>query len=316
VAIALAEATAASTTDVRRGGTWTARQRFKNGLLRHVIRLAFVVSSRLPVTVLRATLRALGALAFAVDTSARQRALDNIELAVGQRSVRLAWRSFVRAGDHLALCLLMRRRDVRALDWVHIDDDTRRILTRTLGQRRGAVVVSAHFGPFELIAPAVAELGHATAVVVRESYDPELDALVDAHRHERGAVVIHRGRPFAATRIVRCLRRGHAVGILGDLAGGQRASWQPWLGGFTDVPVGPARLAHRVGCPMLTALLIPQPIGRTAFRLEVRIVRGATPEELTRRVTEVLARGVASYPDHWLWMGPRLRLLRKNRADR
>lgn len=295
--------------DLRTGGQWSATQRAKNALLRALVAGAVKFADRLPERWLLRAGHALGAAASLVLRRPRRRAQNNIALALPAANARaLARRAFVSAGENLARSLLLRRQQTRALDWVLVDEHARATLDAALAEGRGAVFVSAHLGAFELLPAAIAELGYQPAVVVRESYDPALDAVVDAHRLARGVQVIHRGRSGAAARIVRALRAGKLVGFLPDLGGRMRSQPAELLGRTVDLPLGALRIAQRAGSPLLVGTLAPGALEgpRARYALHVERMPAADPP-LTRRVTDALSRAILALPEQWLWMAPRLR---------
>lgn len=286
--------------DARAGGRWTRRQWLKNAAIRGLVRGLLALADRLPAPLLLAACRALGRLtpwvAPALARRARHRAALALPADVAERATTSC---FVNAGTSLAATLLLRRPQVRPSDWIEIDAAAR----RELEQAGGAVVVSAHLGPFELVAPAVAEAGLDPAVVVRESYDPGLDAHVDRHRLARGVTVIHRGRPGAGTRIVRSLRRGKLVGLLPDLPARVESVPVAFLGQTMAMPSGPARVARAARVPLLICTLAPLP-GSDRFRLHVRRIdlpRGSL-QAMTQRVASALSEAISAAPEWWLWM--------------
>lgn len=303
----------ATTGAVARGSaeTWTAAQRRKNRVLRWLVGALLVVADRSPKRLLRAAGRALGLVTWLAARRLRQRAQSRLAKLFPEAEARgLARRAFDRAGQSLALSLLARRPRVAAEDVVSISSEARTLLST----RRGAVVVSAHLGPFEWIAPAVSELGLPTAVVVRESYDPELDPLVDHHRTLRGVEVIHRGRAGSGLAILRALRRGKLVGLLPDLPSSVPSLEVELAGERTPVARGPAELALRAGVPLLVATLRERP-GRPGFELDVVELEttGVDGDELTHRVARELSAAILRSPAWWLWMTPaRASELRKN----
>jgi KDO2-lipid IV(A) lauroyltransferase len=270
----------------------------------HALRLALFVADRVPEKLLLALGRTAGSLAHGLLAASRRSAEQNVRHgATGCEPEALTRTSFIRAGENLATCLLLRRPRVRALDLIDIPAEARERIASALAAGRGAVFVSAHLGPFEAIAAAVTELGYPSAVVVRESYDPRLDPLVDRHRVARGVGVIHRGAPGAASRIVRALRRGQLVGFLPDLGGRVPSVTVPFLGQDFSFPVGPQRIARRAGVPLLVGVLAPSRGSSDRLELDVRELSvDAEDELLTQRVAEALSAAIRRLPEHWLWM--------------
>jgi lauroyl/myristoyl acyltransferase len=157
-----------------------------------------------------------------------------------------------------------------------------------------------------MIAARVAELGLRPVVVVRESYDPRLDPIVDMHRNRCGVTVVHRGSPGAGARMLRLLKSGRPVGFLVDLPSRVRSLKVPFLGDAAPIPVGPQRLAELTGAPLVVGTLQrtehPSWGTRPHFDLEIRRVRGSGWEDLTQRVSRELERSILSRPEDWPWM--------------
>lgn len=293
--------------DIRTGGTWSRWQSWKNEAIYRLIRLGAWFADALPRRWLRALGRAIGRTAGLLLHARRRDAERWLQAAGcdGRHSKRLASLCFVNAGANLAECWDLRRGTTRALERVRLDSASEAILRAALATKRGVVFVSAHLGPFEWIAAAIAEFGARPAVVVRESYDPRLDAIVDQHRLDRGVDVIHRGAPSAPLRIARALRQGRPVGFLPDIGGRVPSEPVEFLGRTVHFPVGPSRIARRFGATLVVGTL--QGPKRGAWSLVVDAVPdGGTETELTQRVADTLATRIRNCPAQWLWMAPRV----------
>jgi lauroyl/myristoyl acyltransferase len=142
-------------------------------------------------------------------------------------------------------------------------------------------------------------------VVVRESYDPRLDPLVDAHRVAHGLEVIHRGHPGAAARTLRALRRCRPVGFLIDLESRVPSVSLPFLGAPTRIPLGPQRLCQITGARLLVATLhrrLGPEREPPQFDLRITAVVGNDAMDLTLRASRLLEKAVLARPEDWLWM--------------
>lgn len=297
--------------DLRRGGRWSFWQHCKNDLIYHAIRGAFTIADRMPNALLLECGRFIGDTTHLLAAGLRQRArarARNCSTLTGNHRLSdakaITRASFIQAGENLCLSLLLRRNDVSASEFIHVGHQARRTLYEAVAEGHGVVFVSAHLGPFELIAARVAELGMAPAVVVRESYDPRIDPLVDAHRILRGIQVIHRGKPGAPGRMLRALRRCQPVGFLVDLPSRVRALRMPFLGAEVRIPMGPQRLARLTGAPLLVGTLRrrPERLGQPQFELRITRLVAKDEVELTRRVAHLLEREILARPEDWPWM--------------
>lgn len=304
------EASAPHARDRRFGEQWTAAQRAKNTLLRHVLRALLFVADRLPPRLLLLLGSLSGRAAYGVLGRARRSTRARVARSLPQRNAEAITRAcFANAGTNLARCLLLRRPSTRASEHVALSPESRAVLERALAGGRGALVVSAHIGAFEMIPAVLVEHGFSPSVVVRESYDPALDAIADAHRRARGVEVIHRGHPQAALRIARSLRRGRPIGVLPDLRSrGVATTATRFLGRAVAFPVGVERLATELRCPLVVATLTMSPhVVRPAFELHIETLarpREAAASSVTQRVADAVSRAIARCPEHWLWMAP------------
>jgi KDO2-lipid IV(A) lauroyltransferase len=298
--------------DVRSGGTWTRAQALKNALIRCAVKALLFGLDRLPAAWLRALLRRTsGAMRRCLRGTLRA-AQSHAALALPARQREEVVRAcFERAGDNLALSLLLRRPAVRALDWVRVAPEVRAAFDDVLARGKGAIFVSAHLGPYELVAAAIAELGYEPAIVVRESYDPGLNDVVDAHRRLRGVDVIHRGHANAGFRILRALRAGRPIGILPDLGGRVPSIPVTFLGDVVAFPIGAAELAQRVSAPLVVGTLRRRrPTDDDARDFELMLAEiptTETAEVLTQRVARCLETAILESPGDWLWMAERHR---------
>jgi Kdo2-lipid IVA lauroyltransferase/acyltransferase len=287
--------------DVREGAAWTPHQRFKNDVIFLLVRVALAVVSRLPRGAVALLCRALAAFAWAVLP--RERALCRARLEAGLGApvsgarVRAAFRT---AGETLADTLALLDPRERAGRTLAVDPAGREAFRAALAGGRGVVFVCAHLGPWERLAAALADEGFPVVSVARESYDPRLTGLYDRLRAPRGVRSIYRGRPGAATAIVRELRAGRAVGFLIDLPARVPCARVPLFGAEADLPLGAARIALARGA----AVLVGTAGGGTIriSRVETADLAGDPGAERTlmaRLAAELDAR-IAACPEAWL----------------
>ncbi len=176
-----------------------------------------------------------------------------------------------------------------------------------LQRRMGLLVLSAHFGSWEL-APAMALcLTTPVHVIVRPLDNPSLQHLAKAYRQRCGYRAIP--RRAALTECLKVLRRGEIVAVLMDQSGLRRESVQvEFFGTKAYTSIGPALLAMRTGCPVVSAFLIRAGQGRhrLVFSPEIAVRRTGNVQqdiiENTRAFTSIIESYVRRYPDHWFWL--------------
>jgi Kdo2-lipid IVA lauroyltransferase/acyltransferase len=298
---------ASGAADVRYGGAWTPRQRLKNDALHALVRAAIAVVRRAPRSLVALLCRALGLLAWALLP--RERGLVRARLAAGlgqpvpSRRVRAV---FLAAGGVLADTLALLDPRERAGRTMSMDAASHAVFRGALAEGRGVVYIAAHLGPWERMAALLVEEGFPVATVARESYDPRFTALYERLRAPRGVRSIYRGRPGAATSIVRELRAGRAVGFLIDLPSRVRSIDAPLFGVEARVPVGAARIALARGAAIVVGSPVPSD---TAGQLRLLVERVATSDlapgpsreaRLTERLAHALEARIAAHPEAWL----------------
>jgi Kdo2-lipid IVA lauroyltransferase/acyltransferase len=306
-------------TDLREGGSWTRRQNIKNWLIAVVVRgvLGFLVP--LPPPLSRFLGRALGAFAFMIARRTRHGALKSVarvfpQMSAGDRRG-IVSRSYVALGGHLgdAVASLDPRRPLVPLA---VDDATLALLARLRAgpgsARRGILFASAHLGPWERVAATLVARGVPMTVLARETYDPRLASIYERLRGARGIPAIYRGHPGAPTRIVRTLRDGGVLAVPMDIRSRVPSTDAPFLGQPARVPVGPARIALRMGAAVVVGTVAPDRSVAGGLRITCTqisttdLAPGVAGEEtLTARLADELSRRILAVPEEWVWVHDR-----------
>ncbi len=172
---------------------------------------------------------------------------------------------------------------------------------------RGVLLLTAHFGPWELLPLSAALHYEPIHVVARPMDNPWLDDWLTALRERGGNRVIRKREAVQA--ILQVLRRGETVGVLIDQHVSEREGVVvPFFGRPASTVAAPALLALRSG-----AAVLPVGITRTArgryrvgIRPEVAVRRSgdlkADVVENTARFTAAIEAIVREQPDHWFWV--------------
>ena len=182
---------------------------------------------------------------------------------------------------------------------------------KTLLQRgRGLLILSAHFGSWELASAVALCLTTPMHVIVRPLDSPALQRLAEAYRRCCGYRVI--SRHAAMAECLKVLRRGEIVGVLMDQSSLRQESIQvEFFGTNAYTSRGPALLALRTGCPVVSGFLIREGQGRHrfVFSQEIPVRRTGNVQqdivENTRVFTHIIESYVRRYPEHWFWLHQR-----------
>ena len=185
----------------------------------------------------------------------------------------------------------------------------REYLDDALQRGNGAIVISAHFGSWEVGGLAITSLTRNVRTVARRLDNDYLERDLARLRASTGAEVIDRRN--AARALMKGLADNGAVVMLPDQAVLPREGiLVPFLGRPAWTTPAPARMAVKRSATIVFAFCIPQ---KTRHRLEfeepirVDLLTEAErdPVALTTRINDVISRRVAAFPELWLWMHDR-----------
>ena len=231
---------------------------------------------------------------------------------------RLLVASFANLGRCVAEVLLLqsRRRD-ELLAGVTVEGLENYDAARRSSTSGGAIVLTAHFGSWELSAAAMAERGYPVSVVHHRVANPHVDGMVRRWRAQAQVEEIPLGS--AATGVFRALAKGRIVVMLLDQnAHRDEGVFAPFFGQPASTRSAPARIAMTRGFPVLPVFVFR--VGQTsehvirispALELEAGdasdrgddVVLSHNVARMNRAIEEAVRRA----PDHWLWAHRRFR---------
>jgi len=286
--------------------------RKKPGIVKRFIYLAEYVSLRLFGAVLAvlpggfayASARFLGWAAFDILRIRRDVTLSNLRAAMGDELSEseiesLARESYCNIGMTFVEMLLMRGRKERLLE--RIDVSALEKIRRHLDGGSGVIVVSCHFGSWELNGASIAMSGMPFTVVAKRQKNPYVNDFINKRRRNFGMRVTVPGE--TVKDMVKALRRGEAVGLVSDQDAGKSGVFVEFFGRRASTPTGAAQLALKYGAPIVVSLTVRVAPGRYATVVEDVEVRGGDDvESLTQRFTSVMEGIIRKHPEQYFWM--------------
>jgi KDO2-lipid IV(A) lauroyltransferase len=182
-------------------------------------------------------------------------------------------------------------------------------LKNALERGKGAILVTAHLGSWDMGGAALAATGELPdlSAIVEPVSKGSSDVRVTTMRESRGIKVIPLGRPLG---IGRALRRNEIVFLVGErLVNGDGVEVE-FFGEKTLFPRGAAYWSVKCGAPVVPGFCIRQPDGTYVGHIEEPIEpeSGASDEEEilthTQRIARVIERYISRYPDQWCMLQP------------
>jgi len=273
----------------------------------------------LPLRVAMALGEAVMLLVHVVDRRHRAIGLTNLHIAFPDRSrrehVRILRRFWLNLGRMAAeVCHLRALTAENVATRVTFEDpESWRGLLRK-HRDSGVLVLTGHFGNWELFAYAHGLYGHPVHLVYRALRNPLIDGFIERLRQAAGTVTLRKST--AGGGIVRAVRQGAILVIPADQNSTRGMGvFVNFFGLPASTNAGLARLAARTGLPVYPAFLVREgrsPRHRIVIGREVPVVRtedrAADLLENTQRFARALEEMITRYPDHWLWVHKRWRM--------
>ena len=184
-------------------------------------------------------------------------------------------------------------------------------IARTLTHSRGVILVTCHFGNWEVAARTLARYEHPlNLVMAREANETTVDYVRRAREQAGIRVLLSDSSVYGPFNILRALRRNEIVALQLDRPlGGEGARAVEFFGAPAFFQAGPLRLARLVGAPILPVFVVrlaPRHY-RVVFGKERHVARTAGVEEMDRILAGIVAefeKLVRRYPEQWFQFSP------------
>lgn len=232
------------------------------------------------------------------------------EASEGERH-RILVETFANLGRCIAdVFLLQGRHRERLLDGLVIEGLEHHDAAKQLSESGGMIVLTAHFGSWELCGAAMAHRGYPLSVVHHEVGNPHLEKMVGGWRAAARVQEIRLGR--AAMGVFRGLAKGRLVTLLLDQnAHRDEGVFAPFFGEPALTRSAPASIAMNRGVPVLPVFVFrdgksSRHVVRVFPPLEIETDEGEPDSEavLVRNVSRMnsaIEQAIRMAPDHWLW---------------
>ncbi len=251
--------------------------------------------------------RRLGDVLWACLRRRRGVVLENLARAFGDRATNVALAHVGRACfQHLGMnlveaCIFLFRAPSVLLSRVEMHGTAH--LEAAAAQGRGVLLLTAHYGNWELLAASQALTRYALSVVIRPLDHPLLDRVVEHFRRRSGVELITRRRGLR--EILDALRRGRLVGILLDqnVSRGQGV-FVPFFGVPASTSRSLAVISLRTGAPVVPVFIRRQADGR--HRIEIEPAVAAPPDgdvvAYTAAFNRAIEEAILRAPEQWFWL--------------
>ena len=171
---------------------------------------------------------------------------------------------------------------------------------------KGMIMLSAHFGNWEMVALATAYfIKKPFTLVVKTQSNLKVDEIVSQHRMKFGNIPVR--MEVAVREVLTTLRNGGTVAILADQSAPKESIFVEFFGRSVATFQGPAIFALRTGAPIQMGLLYRKPDMTYEVIIEeldysdISEYNEQNVFELTQRHVAMLEKYIRMYPDQWMW---------------
>jgi Kdo2-lipid IVA lauroyltransferase/acyltransferase len=288
------------------------RNDFLDRLVYFALRLVAMILHCFPVDANLRTAKILGSIVYAIDRKHRDRALANLrrsfpDLTESQREA-IARQSV----QHLLMFtvdMLFTTRLIRLDTWRKYVElrDFRRTLELLLQRDRGLILLTGHYGNWEILGYVLATLGFGTLSVARPLDNPYINDYVLGVRERQGQKII--GKRGATAEITTALARSQTVGFIADQNAGSKGVFVDFFGrkASTYKSIGLLAMEYQVPVVIGYARRLED-----RFRFEVAAQDIIYPDDwrdqpdplryITQRYTRAIEDFVRADPSQYLWV--------------
>jgi len=266
----------------------------------------------------------MGDALYYIDARHRKRAIGNITRSFptySQRRVRRLARESMRQTIMLFIEVLFTTRLVRIETFtkhVRLGNFTQ-TLELLLDRHRGLIMLTAHYGNWEILGYVLATLGLPTVSVARPLDNPYVNQWLLGVREKRGQRIVD--KKGATEDITQTLEAHGAVGFIADQNAGPKGIFVDFFGRKASTYKSIGLLAMRYDVPVIIGYA--RRIG-TKFEFEVGTQDVILPEEwkaqdqplhyITQRYTKAIEDFVTAEPGQYLWVHRRWKSRPKGEA--
>lgn len=278
-----------------------------------VIRFIVCILQMLSYNLARRLAAGLAWLAYRINRRHREVALDNLTHAYGDQFSPAERDRLVR-GVYLHFCTLLIEmlhlgRRLHPCNWRSaLELIGGRTLVDNLLSGKSLMIVTGHFGNWEMGGYVLGLLGFRTYAIARAIDNPHLDRYLAEFRQRTGQTILDKNCDWDKIQAV--LASGGILATLGDQDAGERGDFVPFFGRLASTHKAIALLAMEYDVPMLVT---GTPKVGEPMRYQVVAEELIRPEEhrndrdggrvgITRRFTAALERLIRRHPEQYFWL--------------
>jgi Kdo2-lipid IVA lauroyltransferase/acyltransferase len=287
------------------------KKRIKNNVIYAFVLIVVKIIRWLPRRVAIGGMRGLARLAFTAVKREREKTIRHLTQALPERSGesrRLAKGVFLTLATAAVDAIRIPKYLPDGLNRL-VTVKGRQYLDQATRDGKGVIVLTGHFGCWELMGAWLVNNGYPLKVVAKPTYDPRLDKMIVDTRNAAGYTNIARGKN--TREIIRALKDGYSLALLVDQDTSVQGVFVKFFDHWAHTATSPVTLAQKFDIAIVPMFMALRPDFRYELVVEPPIELQTTGDKKcdlivnTQRVSDAYERIIRAYPDQWAWMHER-----------
>lgn len=169
-----------------------------------------------------------------------------------------------------------------------------------LKKGKGIILVTGHFGPWEILMDWMGRQNYPVVVVVNKQRNRGADLFFRELREQGGIRHLLRKEPIE--KMYHVLKRGHILGLASDQDAKKRGVFVDFMGQPSSTPKGAARFYQETNAPIVFIVSHETPARDYVVECEViDISNKASIQEITQAYTTLLETRIRKHPEQYFW---------------
>ena len=184
------------------------------------------------------------------------------------------------------------------------------ILDQALSEKKGVLLISGHFGNWEMIPPALAEKGYKVVMYVGKQTNPLTNQLQNSARASFGVETIDKGKR-ATLQMGRALNENKIIAMLIDQNDNKSELFVNFFGKLASCSKGTAafHLLRRSPVVLVTCPYVDNSLEINFQHIQFDLTGNQEKDilEVNQKITLALEKVISQYPEQYFWMHRRWR---------
>jgi len=172
-----------------------------------------------------------------------------------------------------------------------------------LARKKGAIILTAHFGNWELGGIVIALLGYPFWAVALQHKEAKVNQFFNRQRESKGVRVIQLGKAVRTSLDV--LKKNELVALVGDRDFTSKGVILDFFGKPTLFPEGPAAFSLKTGAPIVPGFMLRNKDDSFTLKIEKPLEFVPSQDkkkdltDLIKRYKMIFEDYIRKYPDQW-----------------